>query len=48
MKDSGIRYETSTVLMNLYQSQLKKINAAIAGFHEDEQYDYLKEIKKLT
>lgn len=48
MKDSGIRYDTSTVLMNLYQSQLKKINAAIAGFHEDEQYDYLKEIKKLT
>lgn len=48
MKDSGIRYETSTVLMNLYQSQLKKINTAVAGFHEDEQYDYLKEIKKLT
>jgi hypothetical protein len=34
--------------MNLYQAQLKKINAAIAGFHEDLQYDYLKEIKKLT
>ena len=45
LKNSGIRYNTSTVLMNLYQAQLKKINAAIAGFHEDEQYDYLKEIK---
>ncbi|MEO6316359.1 MAG: hypothetical protein ABIU63_05020 [Chitinophagaceae bacterium] len=48
MKNSGIQYTTSTVLMNLYQAQLKKINAAIAGFHEEEQYDYLKEIKKLT
>ena len=47
LKDSGIPFETSTALMNLYQAQLKKINAAIAGFHEDLQYDYLKEIKKL-
>ena len=47
LKKSGIRYETSTVLLNLYNAQLKKINTAIAGFHEDEQYDYLKEIKKL-
>ncbi len=47
LKKSGIRYQTSTVLMNLYNAQLKKINAAIAGFHEDLQYDYLKEIKKL-
>jgi len=47
LKNSGIRFETSTVLMNLYQGQLKKINAAIAGFHEDLQYDYLKEVKKL-
>jgi len=47
LKDSGIHFETSTALMNLYQAQLKKINAAIAGFHEDLQYDYLKEIKKL-
>lgn len=48
LKNSGIRFETSTVLMNLYQGQLKKINAAIAGFHEDLQYDFLKEIKKLS
>lgn len=48
LKNSGIRFDTSIVLMNLYQAQLKKINTAIAGFHEDEQYDYLKEIKKLV
>ncbi len=46
MKASGIAFENSTVLNNLYQAQLKKINAAVAGFHEDLQYDYLKEIKK--
>ena len=48
LKKSGIRYDTSTVLTNLYNAQLKKIKAAIAGFHEDEQYDYLKEIKNLV
>jgi len=48
LKNSGIHFENSTVLTNLYQAQLKKINAAIAGFHEDLQYDYLKEIKKLS
>jgi len=48
MKDSGIHFSNSVVLMNLYQAQLKKINAAIAGFHEDLQYDYIKELKKLA
>ena len=48
LRNSGIHFETSAVLTNLYQAQLKKINAAIAGFHEDLQYDYLKEIKKLS
>jgi hypothetical protein len=47
MKNSGIEFKNSLVLMNLYQAQIKKINTAIAGFHEDLQYDYLKEIKKL-
>ena len=48
LKNSGIHFENSIVLVNLYNGQLKKINAAIAGFHEDLQYDYLKEIKKLV
>jgi hypothetical protein len=48
MKNAGLRFENSIVLMNLYQAQVKKINIAIAGFHEDLQYDYLKEIKKLV
>lgn len=47
MKNSAIQFKNSLVLMNLYQGQIKKINTAIAGFHEDLQYDYLKEIQKL-
>jgi hypothetical protein len=47
MKNAGIDFSNSIVLTNLYEGQLKKINAVIAGFHEDLQYDYLKEIKRL-
>ena len=44
---SGIGFKKSTVLNNLYQSQLKKVRTVIAAMHEDLQYDYLKELKKL-
>lgn len=40
LKESGIKYEKSTVLKNLYQMQLKKIDKALEGLHEDLQYDY--------
>jgi|SRR6187402_635740 len=38
---------TNSVLNNLYLSQLKKINKAVETLHEDLQYDYQQEIKKL-
>ncbi len=44
---SPIPVHKSTVLNNLYQFQLKKIAKVIATMHEDLQYDYLKELKKL-
>jgi hypothetical protein len=47
IKQSGIHIKDSPVLVNLYRQQLKKIHAAVDSFHEDLQYDYLKEIKKL-
>jgi gas vesicle protein len=47
LKESGIPFQKSTVLNNLYNQQLKKIKAAIATFHEDLQYDYLRELNKL-
>lgn len=45
--NSSIPIQKSTVLNNLYQFQLKKITKVIATLHEDLQYDYLKELKKL-
>lgn len=47
MKGSGIPYVKSTVLNNLYEQQLKKINTALKGLHEDLQYDYLREVALL-
>jgi len=48
IKDSGIPVEKSTALVNLYASQLKKMRKEISTMHEDLQYDYLKEIEKLS
>ncbi|HRH65035.1 MAG TPA: hypothetical protein PLU53_01930 [Bacteroidia bacterium] len=47
VKTSGIRYENSQVLMNLYNQQVKKIHAAISRMHEDLQFDYQKELEKI-
>ncbi len=48
LKDSGIRFDKSPVLMNLYQMQLKKINLALSKFPEDLQYDYQQAIQAIT
>jgi hypothetical protein len=48
LRHSGIPIKNSTALVNLYQFQLKKIAKIIATMHEDLQYDYLKELDKLT
>lgn len=47
MKSSGISFEKSTVLNNLYEAQLKKIRAALKTLHEDMQYDFLRELEDL-
>jgi hypothetical protein len=39
VKDSGINIEKNPALKNLYQNQLKKIMKAMAGLHEDINYD---------
>ncbi len=48
LKASGISYETSPVINNIYQNQLKKISKTIETMHEDLQYDYIKELKLLS
>lgn len=48
LKASGIQYEKSKTLHNLYLSQIKKINSLISDLHEDLQYDYRKELAELS
>jgi hypothetical protein len=48
LNETNIAYQKSTALMNLYHGQIRKINAAIKALHEDLQYDYLKELRKLA
>ena len=47
MKELNISIDKSPVLKNIYQNQLKNINKALKGMHEDLQYDYLRAVKKL-
>lgn len=47
MKELNVSINDNPVLFNIYQNQVKKINKAIAGLHEDLQYDYLREVNKL-
>src|SRR5258706_6014462 len=47
LKASGIPFHRNTVISNLFESQLKKINSMLATLHDDLQYDYLKELKPL-
>ena len=44
---SGIPFRQNAVLSNIYEGQLKKINATLATLHEDIQYDYKKKIAAL-
>jgi len=47
LKNSGIPFGDSPVLVNLYRQQLKKVRGVIAGLHEDLQYDYLRDLQGL-
>ncbi len=37
----------AAALLNIYNSQLKKLEAAIAGMHEDLQHDYVQDLDRL-
>ena len=47
MKELSIPINKNPVLLTIYQNQVKKINKALNGLHEDLQYDYLKAVNKL-
>ena len=46
--DSGIPVQKNTVINNIFNSQLKKLFAAIDTLHEDLQYDYIRQAEKLS
>ena len=47
MKELGVSIDKNQVLLNIYKNQVKKINKAMTGLHEDLQYDYRKTISEL-
>ena len=47
LKASGIPFRQNAVLSNIFDGQLKKIDATTAALHEDLQHDYRKEISAL-
>ncbi|MFM9943706.1 MAG: hypothetical protein ACKVQB_00590 [Bacteroidia bacterium] len=47
MKTARYSNTSNTLLTNLYDQQLIKINKAIEKLHEDLQFDYQKEVEKL-
>ncbi|MBX9785397.1 MAG: hypothetical protein K2X48_19090 [Chitinophagaceae bacterium] len=47
MKELKVPVNNNPVLLNIYQHQIKKIDKAIAGLHEDLQYEYVKAVNRL-
>ena len=48
LKKSGIQLHASTVIFNIYQQQIKKINAALSKLDEDLQFDYAKDLEYIS
>ena len=48
LRKSGIQFQNSTALSNLYMRQVDKIKKALAGLHEDLQFDYSNDISLLN
>lgn len=48
LKESGIPFHKSQLLINMYEQQLKKINTAISSLHEDLQSDFNSDLEKIS
>lgn len=48
LKNSGIQFHKSQLILNLYEQELKKINVLIRALHEDLQNDYAAELEKIA
>lgn len=47
LRESGIAWQESVVLSNLYKAQVKKIGKVFGGLHEDLQSDYHEEVRRI-
>ncbi len=47
LKDSGIKFYNSRVLLNLYEGEIKKIEVLVKSLHEDLQIDYDEDLNYL-
>ena len=47
MKKSGLRMNSSRVVMNMYLNQVRRIKQVISMLHEDIRMDYEDDLKKL-
>ncbi|HXU28286.1 MAG TPA: hypothetical protein VN698_13730 [Bacteroidia bacterium] len=47
LKQSDIPYHKSQLIVNMYEQQIKKINALVSSLHEDLQQDYSKDLENL-
>lgn len=47
MAEHGMPFREINAFMTIYDGQIKKIKSALAKLHEDLQYDYLEELKKV-
>ena len=48
VRSMNINTRKHQVIWNIYQNQIKKINKSISALHEDLQYDYNRELAKLS
>ncbi len=48
LKNSGIPYHKSQMLVNLMEQQIKKINTLITTLHPDLQNDFLNDLEKIN
>lgn len=48
LRKSGIAFQKSTALSNLYIRQIQKIKKALATLHEDLQFDYKEDLNSIT
>ena len=48
VRSLNIKINKHQVILNIYQNQLKKIRKSISTLHEDLQYDYNRELTKIS